>query len=190
MPIEVELKARLTDPTAVHAKLQQLAAGRTSTYHDTYYDYPDQRLERSGRQELRLRTVTSPTGTRNLLTFKKAMLDTTSTPEYETLVDQPDMINAILIGLGLTPTIAYTKHCENYRFTTTGHDILATVVQVPELDGTFLEVETVIDDDGDRDHAEQAINVVLETLGLGSGDLEPTYYIDMVRGARLDVDHD
>jgi hypothetical protein len=38
--------------------------------------------------------------------------------------------------------VSFEKHCTNYRFRVEGRDLLATVVTVPELDGTFLELET------------------------------------------------
>ena len=41
----------------------------------------------------------------------------------------------------------------NYRFTRDGRDLLATLVHVPELDGTFLEIETVVAETRDIDSA-------------------------------------
>lgn len=51
MPIEVELKARITDPGAVVGLLRSWAEGEVSTYADTYYDFPDGRLTQTGRQD-------------------------------------------------------------------------------------------------------------------------------------------
>jgi adenylate cyclase class 2 len=56
-------------------------------------------------------------------------------------------IDVLLRGLGLVCLVAFKKHCTNYRFTARGHDMLATVVRVPELDGTFIEVETMTNED-------------------------------------------
>lgn len=181
MPIEVELKARLTDANGTLAVLRTHADGRKATYWDTYYDWPDGALERNGRQELRLRTIETADNVRHLWTFKAPALDPASIPEYETAVADRDAAHAILAGLGLAPVIAYTKNCENFRYAHAGHDILATVVTIPEIDGTFLEIETVIPDDHDTRPAEQAITSALTTLGLSDTDLEPTYYIDLVR---------
>lgn len=184
MPIEVELKARVTDPDAVVGRLRSWAEGEVSTYTDTYYDFPDRRLTETGRQELRLRVIDKPAGRRVVWTFKGAMLDTASTPERETEVADAQTADAILTGLGMQHLIAYTKRCENFRFTAHGHPIVATMVSVPEVDGTFLEVETIIPDDTDRDEALKAIHGVLTDLGLTEADLEPTFYIDLVLAQR------
>lgn len=184
MSIEVELKVRIAEPAAVVGRLRSWAEGEVSTYADTYYDFPDRRLTETGRQELRLRVIDKPGGKRVVWTFKGAMLDEASTPEWETEVGDAQAADAILTGLGLQHLIAYTKQCENFRFTAHGHPIVATVVTVPEIDGTFLEVETLVPDDAARNDALKAINGVLADLGLSVTDLEPTFYIDLVLARR------
>jgi adenylate cyclase class 2 len=184
MPIEVELKARIADPARVSGVLRSWADGELSTYADTYYDFPDHRLTETGRQELRLRVVDKPSGKRVVWTFKGAMLDGASTPEWETEVSDAHTADAILTGLGMQHLIAYTKQCQNFRFTAHGHPILATLVSVPEIDGVFLEVETLIPDDSARDGALKAIHAVLADLGLTDADLDPTFYIDLVLAQR------
>lgn len=180
MPIEVELKARVTDPATVAGRLRGWADGEVSTYADTYYDFPDRRLTHTGRQEVRLRVIDKPNGRKVVWTFKGALLDAASTPEWETEVTDPKAADAILTGLGMIHLIAYTKWCENFRFTAHRHQIVATMVTVPEIEGTFLEVETLIPDGADRDDALKAIYGVLADLSLSEADLEPTFYIDLV----------
>jgi len=141
MPIEVELKARVQDADALLRRLRDKSDGQPSTYRDTYYDWPDRRLGNAGRQELRIRVIEADSETKALWTFKGAMLDAASTPEFETMVTEPDMAQAILAQLGLEPVIAYTKHCVNFTFESDHHRVKASVVQVPELEGTFLEIE-------------------------------------------------
>lgn len=184
MAIEVELKARVADPDHVRGELERRADAVASTYRDTYYDWPDRRLTSNGRQELRVRVIETDTASRCLLTFKGAMLDKASTPEHETDVASPEAIAAILAGLGLQHLIAYTKHCQNYTFDVDGHQITATLVTVPELDGVFIEVETLIPDGVPADTAKTAIRRVLADLGLSEEDLEPTFYVDMVTTRR------
>lgn len=184
MAVEVELKARVTDPDLTRSRLESRATGEPSTYHDTYYDWPDHRLTDTGRQELRVRVVTSPQATRRILTYKGTATSATDIPEYETDVADSGVLDAILSRLGLTHLIAYTKNCINYRFTAHGHPILATLVQVPELDAVFLEIETVIPDTTSSDTAGNAIRRTLADLGLGDDDLDPTFYIDMITAAR------
>jgi adenylate cyclase, class 2 len=185
MAIEVELKVRVPDRDSVVGWLAGQAAGEPSTYRDTYYDWPDGALERDGRKELRVRVIDRTNGSRVLVTFKAPMLDSTSTPEYETTVADADSMDAILRGLGLAHAIAYKKHCINYRFQHQGLAITATVVDVPELpDDTFLEVEALVGDGENTGDALAAIRSVLGQLGLSDDDREDEFYIDMVRRQR------
>jgi adenylate cyclase class 2 len=182
--IEVELKCRVRDPEAVTALLAARAPGEASMYRDAYYDFPDRRLERDGRREMRLRTVVRDDLVRYIWTFKAPALDADSIPELETDVADVRTAAAILAAIGMIETIAYTKECTNYRFDADGYPILATMVRLPETDGTFLEVETLVPEGADRTGARDVIRRVIADLGLGDQDLDPTYYIDLVAAAR------
>jgi len=74
-------------------------------------------------------------------------------------------------------------HCANYRFTAKGRDMLATVVTVPEIDGTFLELETPTGQD-DLAAALGDVRAVLGELGIGEDDLITEQYTDAVMRAR------
>jgi adenylate cyclase class 2 len=67
-----------------------------------------------------------------------------------------------------------------------GHRIVATMVTVPEIDGTFVEIETLVPDGQPPDDGQRAIRGVLTDLGLGEDDLEPTLYVDLVTARRAD----
>lgn len=185
MQIEVELKARLRDPSAVRARLRSLGSGVDCTYRDTYYDWPDHRLDRAGRQELRLRVIENDRGGRCVLTLKGEPRNAVSTVELETEVSRADMADAILLALGLRRVIAYTKECQNFTLIRYGHGVLASVVHLPELGDTFIEVETLVFDAADVPAARDAVLQVLSDLDLEAGDLEPTFYVDLVAQARL-----
>lgn len=182
--IEAELKARVRDPDQVRERLGELAAGESSIYRDTYYDWPARQLS-AGRQELRLRLVEAAGRRQSLLTYKDPAVDSASDskPEYETEVAIPSVIDVALRGLGLIPLVAFEKYCTNYRFTARGRDILATVVQVPELDGTFLEIETMTDEDGTK-AALADVRAVMYQLGIREDDLTTEQYTDAVLKAR------
>jgi adenylate cyclase, class 2 len=184
--IEAELKARVRDPVDLHSRLRTLATAEHSTYHDTYYDRPDRDLTNTGR-ELRLRTVQENGQQRSLVTFKAPAVDAASgsKPEYETRIEGRSAIDAMLRGLGLEPIVAFEKHCTNYRFTAEGRNMVATVVTVPELDGTFLELETMTAEDGIA-AALADIRVVLTRLGITDDDLTSELYTDAVMRRRQD----
>jgi adenylate cyclase class 2 len=182
--IEAELKARVHAPEQVMRQLDERATARIEVYRDTYYDRPDGSLESAG-EELRVRTVHGADGTRTVLTYKGAAVDEASgsKPEHETRVEDADAAHAILRGLGHVPFIAFEKRCRNYEFVARGRQMLATLVRVPEIDGTFLEVETLVDED-DLGAALDDIRAVLEELGIGVEDLTRETYTDAVAAQR------
>jgi adenylate cyclase class 2 len=182
--IEAELKARVRDPGTLHERLAELAAGERSIYRDVYYDQHGGELARTGR-EFRLRGVEGPDGKRSLLTYKEAAVDAVSgsKPEHETAVGNPVAADVLLRGLGLKVVVAFEKHCTNYRFSAEGRDMLATVVTVPELAGTFVELETMTDAE-DADEALTDVRAVLLRLGINSGDLTTEQYTDAVLASR------
>ncbi|GGN65197.1 hypothetical protein GCM10010112_26230 [Actinoplanes lobatus] len=184
--IEAELKARLADPATVRDALAEFAEPEMATYRDTYYDTADGSLDRAGR-ELRVRTVETVAGVRHLLTYKEPAVDagSGSKPEYETTLADPAAVAYIIEALGYPPATMLTKDCENFRFDSGGRSFLATVVRVPELDGTFLEVETQALEE-DLAEALDAVRAVLADLGVDEGQLTTELYTEAVRAARAD----
>ncbi|MEU9173041.1 class IV adenylate cyclase [Streptomyces sp. NPDC048420] len=182
--IEAELKARVHAPEAVMRQLDKLATARVEVYQDAYYDRADGSLERAD-QELRVRTVHGPDGRRTVLTFKAAAVDEASgsKPEHETRVEDSEAAHAILQGLGYVPVIAFQKRCRNYEFEAYGRQMLATLVKVPEIEGTFLEVETLVDED-EVPAALDDIRAVLAELGIGAADLTRETYTGAVAAQR------
>ena len=183
--IEAEVKALVRDPERVMAALETRAKGRAEVYEDTYYDTADGVLGRDDR-ELRVRTVHGPDATRSVLTYKGSRVDkvTGSKPEHETVVENPEAVHALLRGLGYAPSIAFSKRCRNYEFQAEGRSMLATLVRVPELDGTFLELETMVKDDSDLSAALDDVRAVLRELGVNDDDLTNELYTDAVAARR------
>ncbi|MES5823545.1 class IV adenylate cyclase [Streptomyces sp. RG80] len=182
--IEAELKARVHAPEVVQQRLDEIAVARVEVYRDTYYDRPDGSLEKVD-QELRVRTVHGADGSRTVLTFKDAAVDedSGSKPEYETRVEDAEAAHAILRGLGHVEVIAFEKHCRNYEFEARGRLMLATLVRVPEIDGTFLEVETLV---AEREvgSALDAIREFLKGIGIQAEDLTRETYTGAVAANR------
>ncbi|TQF05902.1 class IV adenylate cyclase [Kitasatospora acidiphila] len=186
MAIEAELKAVVRDPEGVMEALEKTHGyGRPEVYKDTYYDASDSALS-TGDRELRIRTVHSAGDTRTVLTYKGARLDEASgsKPEHETRVEDAAAAHAILRGLGYRPAIEFEKRCRNYTFDHAGRRMLATLVRVPELDGTFIEVETAAETEVELPEALAAVWTVLEGLGIAEADLTTELYTDAVAAAR------
>jgi adenylate cyclase class 2 len=179
--IEAEIKARVRDVAAVRGQLRARGPEEVSRYWDTYYDLPGQVFHRTGR-ELRVRVIGTGGQRRSLLTYKGAAADeaTGSKPETETGITDPDAMDLILLTLGYGQLVAFEKNCLTYAFTAHGRDMLATLVTVPELDGTFLEVETMTGDHDDLSAALTDIRSVLGQLGIAGADLTTELYTDAV----------
>jgi adenylate cyclase class 2 len=182
--IEAELKARVHSPEQVMRQLDERATARIEVYQDAYYDRPDGSLGKAD-EELRVRTVHGTDGRRTVLTYKSAAVDEASgsKPEHETRVEDSEAAHAILQGLGYVPAIAFQKRCRNYDFEARGRQMLATLVRVPEIDGTFLEVETIVDED-EVTAALDDIRAVLAELGIGPEDLTRETYTGAVAAQR------
>ncbi|WP_063047840.1 class IV adenylate cyclase [Nocardia pseudovaccinii] len=183
--IEAEYKARLSDPEAVRERLRSFGAAEEVRYQDAYFDTADRALNEAD-CELRLRTITAVGGEQqHLLTFKDAAVEesTRSKPEYETHVSDRKAMADIVARLGYGPFIAFTKQCENFRFNWAGRDIVATVVTVPEIDGTFLELETQVEEDGISD-ALRDLRSVLAELGVSLDELTTEVYTNAVAESR------
>jgi adenylate cyclase class 2 len=65
-----------------------------------------------------------------------------------------------------------------------GLAMLATLVRVPELDGTFLEIETQVKEQDDLQDALDAVRAVLAELGIAEDDLTTDTYTGAVRAQR------
>ena len=184
--IEAELKARVADPESVRALLRATAGEpEVAQYRDTYFDRAGE-LAVDGR-ELRVRTVATQEGARTVLTYKGPVLDAVSgsKSEAETIIEDRDAVEATLMGLGYAPTIAFVKDCENFKVTTlTGRAVLATLVTVPELDGTFLEVEAMAGDEADMRVALDELRTVLLDLEIRPDELTTELYTDAVAARR------
>lgn len=186
MAIEAELKAVVRDPEAVMAALEdRYGPGRPEVYRDTYYDTPDGTLD-GGDRELRIRTVHAADDTRTVLTYKGARVDEASgsKPEAETRVDDAEAAHDIVRGLGYVPVIAFEKRCRNYTLQRDGRELLATLVRVPEIDATFIELETLAKAEADLGPALAVVRSVLGDLGIGEEDLTTELYTDAVAAAR------
>ncbi|MBF6174104.1 class IV adenylate cyclase [Nocardia blacklockiae] len=181
--IEAEYKARLGDPDVVRANLRQRARSENVSYRDVYFDRGNE-LGQAGR-DFRLRTIIGEDETRYLLTFKDSAVDseTASKPEFETVIGEREPMEEIIARLGYLPVMELTKQCENFRFVSHGRKLLATVVTVPEIEGTFLELETQATEENLR-AVLRDLRMVLAELGVSEDELTAELYTDAVAEAR------
>ncbi|MGH3836164.1 MAG: class IV adenylate cyclase [Pseudonocardiaceae bacterium] len=186
MGIEAELKTRVRDIDRVRGLLCQRAAGQNSVYADSYFDTPDRTLTHDG-CELRVREVhTDDDAAVTLLTYKGAPVHAASRskPEIETTVGDANALQAILAALGFDVLIAFEKHCSNYHFAAAGQPLLATLVYVPELEETFLEIETIVDSETEIEPALRVMRQVLGELEIDRNDETTEAYTEAVSARR------
>ncbi|NGO69896.1 hypothetical protein [Streptomyces boncukensis] len=63
------------------------------------------------------------------------------------------------------------ERCRTYELRAKGRDMLAALVRVPEIDGTFLEPETLAGVETDVGDALAGVRAVLAETGIADGDL-------------------
>jgi adenylate cyclase class 2 len=183
--IEAELKARVAKPEQVLELLHGRAEEEVAVYRDTYYDLPDRSLTSQDR-ELRVRVIERGGDQKVVFTYKAPPVDeeSGSKPEHETRTESAPELDAILTGLGYEHLVSLTKHCSNFSLTTDdGRECLATVVTVPELEGTFIEVETLVLED-ELTEGLTAVRNVLNSLGIEEADLTTEEYTTTVMAHR------
>lgn len=181
--IEAELTMHVREPEHVRELLAQRATGETSTYRDVYFDAPDGSLTAEDR-ELRVRVIETEGDTTAIMTVKGAPVhESRSKPEYETIISDPEQAKNMLRALGYVEYVSLTKHCRNHAFTVGDRELLATLVAVPELDGTFLELETVVPR-VEMDAAFDVLWSVIGELGITKNDETTESYTSAVRRAR------
>lgn len=160
--IEVERKAVVRDLSVLRAALSQLAPVERVTYRDVYFDR-DAQFTFTG-QELRIRQIGSSFGIRSVLTFKDSPTSPGVQREHETEIGDVSVIETVLKMAGFTPTVSFSKECENFRFEFHGYPILATVVSISELSDVFIEIETLLDDENGQSDALKAVESLCHEL--------------------------
>jgi len=138
--IEVEKKFRLTKRQR-DAVLKRLAAVGAELEREDFEEntlFSGEMLE-MGAAVLRLRRVNG----RSTLTYKKRLPSSSSIKqqrEEETVIEDPEAMEAILVALGFTPALVYEKRRQTWRLGNT-----EVVIDVLPF-GLFMEIEGRISD--------------------------------------------
>ena len=138
--IEVEKKFRLTkrQRDAVLKRLSEVGANLEGEDFEENTLFSGEMLE-MGSSVLRLRRV----GSKATLTYKKRLPGTSSIKqqrEEETVVEDPEAMEAILVALGFTPALVYEKRRQTWRLGNT--EIVIDVLPF----GLFMEIEGRVTD--------------------------------------------
>lgn len=181
---EAEIKYAVDDPVRVTNVLEAKSSPVKEVYSDVYFVHPTVVPPMSD-QELRVREISSKLGVRSLLTFKDAVVDsaTLSKREFEVEIVDSASMYTMLEAMGFQRDIQFTKECVNWHLKA-DMDVLATLVTVPELTGSFLELETLVSSSSEVPGALERIRSLASEAGLGSQQETTATYTASVRNAR------
>ena len=178
--IEVEVKIPLTDRIRIEEKLQNSEFRKDCGYRetDTYFNSRFYNI-REMDQALRIRSCENLlTGEReSFITYKGSKLDAVSMTrkELETSVGNADICREILESLGFYALAEVRKVRQYYR----SGMITVCLDQVEGL-GDFLELESLVEDESDRERALEQLYSILNELGLKKNDTIQTSYLSML----------
>lgn len=185
---EIELKARVKDPSAVEQKLNQFAAFEKEVLKEDYY-YKNRKCSPSPSIRIRLETVNGTTT--SILTYKKKENRISEdgsqcevNQELETKIEDSKVLEQWLLDSGAELTVRKTKHVKSWKAATGLGNLQATLelCNIERL-GWFLEIE-ILSEESDaetvgRIHGE--LESLLEKSGLGKTDIETKYYSELLK---------
>jgi adenylate cyclase, class 2 len=179
--LEVEVKYRLPDPTAVEARVRAWGATVVADHAeaDHYLNAPDRDFARTD-EALRLRRI----GEANFLTYKGPRKDGASKTRREVEVPCPHGDAAAeaflnLFGhLGYRPTAVVRKRRRIYEWTRDGFTVHACLDDVESV-GRFVELE-IVADDAKYDAARAVVLQIAAQLDLGP--IETRSYLEQLLG--------
>jgi predicted adenylyl cyclase CyaB len=182
---EAEIKLSITDENAIRAALDSQARSKDEVYIDYYFTHPDL-VPPNAERELRVREIRWSEGSRSLLTFKDKVVDlaTRSKREYELKVADAAELRRMLVAMGFNIDIDLTKNCTNWKLSHGRHEILATLVSVPELPDHYLELETLIGEETEVQAGINELRIFASQLNLAKHDETTASYTDSARSAR------
>jgi len=186
---EAELKFTLSDSD--YSRILEILVetwGETSehvTYRDRYYDLRAGTLADTER-ELRLRELVRGGSRTWKLTAKAPPFDprSRSKEEFETSVEDGEVVASILEVVGFSPTISYIKECEKFDLDIHGSRVEIVLVIISELRNRFVELEMPATSKKAARENLTALRALAHDLTVPSSGETSAYYTDLVREAR------
>lgn len=180
--IEIKLPVKNLDDMKERLRSKGFQEEAVIREHDMYYNSLYHDAKKLG-EALRIRKSTNLfTGkTQAQINFKGKKLDriSMSRQEYETLVENPESMEQILIALGFEPAAAVQKTRCYMKY----DNMAACLDQVDNL-GDFLELEIIASEESLRVRCLQSMERLLTELGLSMEDTVRTSYLSMLTGER------
>ena len=168
------MKARVDDAKKMERTI--IALGATpigiQAQADTYYNAPHRNFE-STDEALRIRVEGGDT----FLTYKGPKIDKVSKTrhEFQTVINDPEIMGNILSSLGFFPVATVTKRRKNYRL----GDFFISLDKVRDL-GNFIEIEISVKDSRNYEEKVESIFKFIEKLGISRDDTIRSSYLEMI----------
>ena len=181
--IEVEVKLQIDNIERMMEKLQMQGFVQKSVIFesDTYFTHPHHDFWQSD-EALRLRSCENiETKEKSaVITYKGAKMDDVSTtrPEYETAVEDVEVLYRILIAADFLPVMPVKKKRISFK----KEDMTVCLDEVESL-GTFMEVEILVEASeagACYDPALERIEQFLQNLGYSMKDTTRRSYLSML----------
>lgn len=180
--IEVECKLPIENTDNIKSKLTSLGFSLITKQKelDTYYDNSATFI-RDNDSALRIRTVTNldTLASVSQINFKGKKYDNVSMtrPEFETVVDNSEMMNKILNSLGfynVEPKVIKTRLV--YKL-----DEMTACLDYVENLGDFLELEIIVANESEKAAAISKIEATLKCIGYTISDTTTTSYLSALQ---------
>ena len=164
---EVEVKARVSNPTLVLSKLRDLKVrfGPPITQHDRVFS-PASVKEKFGTRQIGVNFLrVRRQGGESFLTLKRSGTNELDSFELETTISDPGQAEKMLEALGyvLASEIKKTRRKSRLK------DIEICLDEV-EMLGAFIELEKLLEDDGDVSGVQDELFNFLKQLGINDSD--------------------
>lgn len=184
--IEVELKAHISDPEAVAARVAAFATpvGGFEKF-DAYWHGPDWRLSR-GTKGFRVRTEGGDT----IVTFKSKRCEggVEINREREFSVSDPAALDELLFRLGCEPFYTKRKRGRRFELKEPGQSH-PTSIEILELEGLghFIEIEALLESEEPSAVAlaQGEIKGILARAGVDEAEIESRYYSELLMSAGI-----
>lgn len=164
---EVEVKARVSNPSLVLAKLGDLNVkfGPPIAQHDRVFS-PASAKEEFGTPQIGVNFLrVRRQGDESLLTLKRSETNELDSFELETTVSDPDQAEKMLEALGYV----LVSEIKKVRRKSQLKDVEICLDEV-ELLGTFIELEKLLENDGDVSGVQDELFNFLKGLGIDDSD--------------------
>ncbi len=171
------MKASVKNFSGIEERLGQIGALKIKTEHqrDTYFNAPHKDFGETD-EALRIREIPEDEGKRFILTYKGAKMDDVSKTrkEIEVDIDESENMVLILLNLGFRKAAVVTKDRDIYHL-----DKFIITLDTVHGVGTFVEIETDVEENQDTSESLNQIFNVYKSLGIDEG-FERRSYLELM----------